>query len=112
MIRAGKVRPLVITSTQRSEVAPEIPIGTEAGVKDYAFYGWLGMFAPAATPPDVVRKVKAALDAALADPKVRERIVANGSEVGGKSTADFARQVTEDYARWGEVVKRAGIKAE
>ena len=113
MIRAGRIRPLLITSTQRSEVAPDIPVGLEAGVQGYAFYGWLGVFAPAATPPEVLRKIKSALDTTLAEPKVRERILANGSEIGGKqSSAEFARQVAEDYERWGEVVKRAGIKAD
>jgi len=113
LIKAGKVRALVISSMQRSPALPDVPIAAELGIDGFTFYGWLGMFAPPGTSADKVRSLKAALDKTLADPKVQEVILGNGAEIGGKaSTEDFVRQVKGDYERWGTVVRTANIKAE
>ena len=112
-IKGGKVRALLMTGTARSAALPDIPTATELGVPDYAFYGWLGLFAPSNTPPAALATLRKALEAALRDERFVSTVKSNGGETGERSSAsDFARQIRDDYQRWGVVARSAKIKAE
>lgn len=111
-IKAGKVRALLLTGATRSAAMPDLPTATELGVPDYAFYGWLGLFAPVNTPPAVVATLRKALEAGLRDERFQSTVKSNGGEPGDRSSmADFAKQVQDDYQRWGAVARSANIKA-
>jgi tripartite-type tricarboxylate transporter receptor subunit TctC len=112
LVREGKAAGLFVTGETRSPFLPQVPTLMESGMPDVAFYGWNGLFAPTGTPDAVVDALHAAANRALAEPAVAERIRGVGSEPGQASRADFARMVRDDHARWGEVVKRAGIRVE
>ena len=114
-IRAGKVRPLAITSSKRSPYAPDIPTMKEAGVTGYDEAGsdlWFGVFAPAGTPKPVVDRLHAELVKALATPEVSERIRAQAYDTWTLAPEEFAAFLRTDHAKWGKVVKLAGAKAE
>ena len=112
-IKGGKVRALLMTGTTRSAALPDIPTATELGVPDYAFYGWLGLFAPSNTPPAALSTLRKALEAAVRDERFVSTVKSNGGDTGERSSAsDFARQIRDDYQRWGVIARSAKIKAE
>ena len=111
-IRAGKLKPVAVTTAKRSPVMPDTPSISEAGLKDVDIGVWLGLFAPAGTPADVVARVNAEVNKVLQQADTREKLGGQSiAPVGGTAEA-FASFVREDYARWGRVVKEAGIKLE
>ncbi|MDO9434371.1 tripartite tricarboxylate transporter substrate binding protein [Hydrogenophaga sp.] len=113
MIKSGQLRALAITGPQRVESAPDIPTTTEAGIPNYVLYGWMGVFAPAGTPPAVVKQLKSALDTAITSEAFKTFVLGSGAQlIKVQSTEAFAQLVTEDYSRWGKVVKAADIKAD
>jgi len=73
---------------------------------------WVGMFAPAGTPPDVIQKLNAAVNQALASQDVKDKITAGGVSVVGGKAEDFAEFVKKDFARWGTIAKESGIKVQ
>ena len=109
-IRNGRARALGVSSSQRSNVAPDIPTIAEAGVPGYAVVQWFGVLAPAGTPPEIIAKLHSATVKALQDPQVKQRFLADGGETVGNSPEEFAAIIRADLARWGKVVKAAGIK--
>ncbi|MBR0647837.1 Bug family tripartite tricarboxylate transporter substrate binding protein [Plastoroseomonas hellenica] len=111
-VRAGQVRGLLVTGEQRSPAFPDIPTGAELGVRDFVIAAWIGLSAPRGTPPEIVQRINAAMNAALSDPAVRERITSQGDEPGGGTAAEFDALVKRDHARWGEVARAANIRAD
>lgn len=114
-LKAGKLKALATTGPARLADYPELPTMAEAGVQDMVFEGsWIGLFCPSATPREVVDRLYTAIAGLLQRPAVRESIMANSSGYlpDGRSPADFGRQVTADFARFGEAVKLAGIQPE
>ncbi len=111
-IKADQLRGILATGTARSPAFPDIPTATEQGLSDFAFNAWIGLFAPRGTPPEIVSRVSAALDEVLRDPAVRARISGQGDEPGGGTAEAFAAVVRRDHARWGEVVRASGIRAD
>jgi tripartite-type tricarboxylate transporter receptor subunit TctC len=111
-VRGGRLRALGITGTKRSAAAQEVPTIAEAGVPGYALDPWLGLFMPAKTPQDIVMKVHGEVVKILNAPELKARLGAQGIELVTNSPADFARFVREDNARWGRLIKEAGIKGE
>ena len=111
-VRAGRLKALATTGTQRSPLAPEFPTMIEAGVPGFEISAWYMVFAPKSMPRDVVQKVNAAINKAIADPELAQRLSAQGvAFVGGpvKGAEDF---LTSEVERWGRIIKAAGIKAE
>ena len=110
-VKAGRLRALAVSSVQRSPVLPDTPTFKEAG---YHIEGsaWYGFLAPAATPPDVVRKLHAALSAAIQGPATAERMRAMGVQATGTTPEAFAAILKSDYERWGAVIKASGFKAD
>jgi tripartite-type tricarboxylate transporter receptor subunit TctC len=111
-VQSGRVRALAITVARRSMVAPEIPTFAEAGFPGFEVQGWFGWLAPAATSPAIVRTLNIEINKALAEPDVRERLLALGSEPVGGPPQDFARMIKSEFERWADVIRRANIRIE
>lgn len=114
-IRAGKVRALAVTSSKRSSHAPDIPTMVEAGVTGYGEAGsdlWFGVFAPAGTPRAIVDRLNAELVKALRTPEVSERIRQQAYDTWTLTPDEFAAFLRTDHAKWGQVVKLSGYKAD
>ena len=109
-IKSGKMRALAVTAAGRSALFPALPTIAEAGVPGYDASGWNALLAPRATPRDIVLKVNQTLVGSLNSQKVREILVASGAEAIGNSPEDFARFLQREMAKWGKVVRAAGIK--
>jgi tripartite-type tricarboxylate transporter receptor subunit TctC len=110
-IRAGKLRPLAVTTSTRSEALPDIPTlgdflpGYEASI-------WFGVGAPRNTPSEIVGRLNKQINAGLADPKIKARLAEQGGTVLPGSPADFGKLIADETEKWGKVVKFAGIRAE
>jgi tripartite-type tricarboxylate transporter receptor subunit TctC len=111
-IREGRIRPLAISSLQRSPLLPEVPTLDELGVKGYEATTFTGIFAPAGVPSSTVQKLSVALHKALAVPAVRERYQAMGVEVMDMSQVQFAAFVRADYEKWQKVAREGNISVE
>jgi tripartite-type tricarboxylate transporter receptor subunit TctC len=110
-IRAGRLRPLAVTSAMRLEVLRDIPAVAEF-VPGYEASGWHGIGAPANTPREIVEKLNQEINAALADPKIKARLADIGGTVLAGSNADFGKLIADETEKWGKVVKFAGLKPE
>jgi tripartite-type tricarboxylate transporter receptor subunit TctC len=108
-IRAGRLRALAVTTANRFEALPDIPSVHEF-VGDYEASTWFGVCAPRSTPADIIDKLNREINAGLADPKIKTRLVELGGTVLAGSPADFGKLIAEDTEKWGKVVKFAGIK--
>jgi len=105
------VRALAVTAPKRLEDFPDVPTMREAGAEVDAII-WTGVFAPKATPPDIVKKLEAEFVKIGKQPDVIARLKAIGVDAIGTSTAEFTKIMTDDIARWGAVVKSSNIKIE
>ena len=112
MIKAGRLRPLAVTSRKRSPVAPELPTVIESGVPDYVVTGWYGMFVPAATPAPVVATLHAATVRALRSKEVSERLSGEAAEIVAGTPPQFAEFLKAEIAKWAGVIRKAKVKAE
>ena len=110
-IRLGKLRALAVTSSSRSPALPDLPTVGDF-VPGYEATSWFGIGAPQHTPVEIVDKLNKGIDAALIDPGMAARISDLGGTVLGGSPADFGRLMSEETAKWGKVVKFAGMKPE
>jgi tripartite-type tricarboxylate transporter receptor subunit TctC len=111
-VKGGNVRALAATTTKRSSVFPDLPTMDEAGMKGYDTSTWGGLLAPAGTPKDVIAKLNAEVDKALAAPDVREKLAAAGIEPGGGTSQHFSSFIQSEMVRWAKVAKDAGIQPE
>jgi tripartite-type tricarboxylate transporter receptor subunit TctC len=112
-VRAGRLRALAVSTAKRSPVLPELPTLQEAGVRGYEYNAWNGVFAPHATPRNVVDVTHAALQKVLADADVKRQFANQGLQPLGSATPEeFGAFVRADYERIARVVKVAGIKPE
>jgi tripartite-type tricarboxylate transporter receptor subunit TctC len=114
-IRAGKVRALAVASARRSPFAPDIPTMAESGVDGYAQAGnepWFGIFAPAGTPTVVVDRLNGAFREVLKSPDLSQVMKTQGYDVWTLDPAAFLSFIRDDHAKWGKVVKDAGLKPE
>lgn len=108
-IRAGRVRPLGVTSPRRSAVLPDVPTIAEAGVPGYEATAWWGVLVPARTPKAVVEALRDHIARALQQPDVRQRLGALGAEGVGSTPAEFGRYLREESGRWRKVIQSAGL---
>lgn len=111
-IRSGKLRALAVTGATRFPTLPEVPTVMEAGLPGYAAGQWLGVFAPARTPVDVVRKLNDEINKAVATPAVAKQLVDRGMTPTTMTPAEFAKVFAGDVRKWGDVIRTAGIKLE
>jgi tripartite-type tricarboxylate transporter receptor subunit TctC len=111
-IKGGNVRAIAVTTTARSGVLPDVPTMAEAGLKGYDTSTWGGLLAPAGTPKDVIAKLNAEANKALAAPDVREKLAAAGIEPAGGSPEQFAAFIQSEMQRWAGVAKAARVEPE
>ena len=110
-IRAGRLRPLAVTTATRAEALPDVPTmsdfvpGYEAGI-------WFGVGAPRNTPAEIVDKLNKEINAGLADRKITARLAALGSAPSPMTPADFGRFVAGEVEKWGKVIRAANIKTQ
>ena len=110
-IRAGKLRPLAVTTASRLEALPDIPTVGEF-VAGYEASGWRGLGAPKNTPADIVDKLNTEINAGLADRKMKARLAELGVTALPGSPADFNKLIAAETEKWGKVIRAANIKAE
>jgi tripartite-type tricarboxylate transporter receptor subunit TctC len=110
-IRAGKLRALAVTTAARSLVLPDVPTVAEF-VPGYEASAWFGLGAPKDTSGEIIAKLNKEINAALADPKIKAQLADMGGIELALSPADFGKLITDETAKWGKVVKFAGIKAD
>ncbi|HET7199871.1 MAG TPA: tripartite tricarboxylate transporter substrate binding protein [Burkholderiales bacterium] len=111
-IKAGKVRPLAVTTARRAGSMPELPTISESGVPGYEMALWIGVFAPAATPRDVAAKLNAEVVRIVNLPDIRDRLEGMGVEPLGNTSEQAAEWIRGEIAKYGPVVKAANIKVE
>jgi len=111
LAKDGKARALAVTGPQRSKIFPDLPTVAEAALPGYAAVLHYGIVAPAGTPRPVVDKLAAALRVAIASPDVQQRIAADGAEVMAMTPEEYAADIDREEAKWSEVVRRSGAKA-
>jgi len=109
-IKAGKLRPLAVSTAKRNPALPDVPTTGEAGVSGADSPLWFGVWAPAGTPGDVVQKISADVRRALADPGVREKLVNLGNDTMDMTPAAFAKFVREEIDSYQRIIRAAGIK--
>ena len=109
-IRSGQLRGLAVTGAKRDPVAPELPTMAEAGVPGYEVSSWHGLFVPARTPPEIVRKMSVDTIAALADPLVKSKLEQAGYMVVGSSPDELKTLLKSEVDKWSAVIKTARIK--
>jgi tripartite-type tricarboxylate transporter receptor subunit TctC len=109
-VRAGKVRALAVTTPRRSSALPDLPTVAEAGVPGYDLTIWLGLFAPAGTPREVIAKLNAELGRALNTVDMRDRLAQQGVEAQVETPEAFGAYVNDEISRWGKVVRDSGMK--
>ena len=109
-VRAGKLRALAVTSAVRSGAAPDVPTVAESGLPGYEIIGWVGVLAPAATPKEMLNKLNADIAKALQLSDLKEKFANLGAEAGSSTPEQFAAFIQSEIAKWGKVIKDAGIE--
>ncbi len=110
-IKADKLRPLAVTTTERIALLPDLPTLKEY-IPDYEASSWNGLTAPKNTPPDIIEKLNREINTAMADPKIKSRIVDLGGPPIIGPPGDFGKIIAEDTAKWAKVIQFSGAKAE
>lgn len=112
-VKSGRLRAHGVTSLERSSAAPDIPTIAEAGLPGYEAVQWYGLVAPAGTPPEIVKKLHAAVVQVLNDPEVQQRFRNGGAEpTPSESPEAYAKLIRSELKKWADVAKAAGIKPE
>src|SRR5262245_36369477 len=109
-VQSGKLRPLGLSSLKRAALTPDVPTIAESGYPGFEAMVWFGQFAPANTPPEVVRKINEDTARALRTPKMQEILASQGLEVVAGSPAEFSQRVATEITKWRKVIQDAGIK--
>jgi tripartite-type tricarboxylate transporter receptor subunit TctC len=110
--RTGKLRALAVTSLRRSEIMPEVPTVAEGGLSCFESLGWFSIFAPAATPRDIISRLNTEIAAVMRMPDMLERLKSQGVTAVGNSAAEFDKFFRDDAAKWAKVVKASGARAD
>ena len=111
-VKAGKLKAIAVTSAKRSVAAPDVPTFAESGIPDYVVDSWYGALAPSKTPPAVIARLNAAFAKVLANPQVKERLLAQGAEAAPSTATDFDRLIKDELKKWDYVIHAANIKPE
>jgi len=111
-VKSGRLRALAVASAKHTELMPDVPTMKEAGVEGVEVPLWFGLLAPAGTPREVVALLANAVSKAARDPDLRRKLHEQGAEPVGNTPEEFDRQLRDEVARWAEVVKVSGAKAD
>ena len=108
-IKGGSVKPLGVTSLQRSPLLPNVPTVAQAGAPYLEMVTWAGIVGPKGMPPAIVKKLNTAINEVLADPKVKKQFESMGSEPSIKTPDEFGAQIKADLEKWGDVIRKGRI---
>ena len=111
-VKAGKLKALAITTSQRSQLAPEIPTMQEAGVKNYDFASWFLLLAPTGVPEPIAQRIHQDVNTVLQDKAVRQRFTELGAETGSGSLPELKSFIAQEIQRYSSLVQQAGMKVE
>jgi tripartite-type tricarboxylate transporter receptor subunit TctC len=111
-VKAGKIRALAVTTAKRTPLAPDLPTIAESGLQGFDINTWFGLFVPAGTPREVVDLLHDEFVRALAEPEVREKMLALGAEPVGSTPAQFAAYIRSESAKYARIIKASGAKAD
>jgi tripartite-type tricarboxylate transporter receptor subunit TctC len=111
-LKSGRLRALAMTGAHRSPALPDIPTMVEAGVPGYEAYTWYGLLAPRATPRAIIGKLHDAVAAIVRQPDINDRLMAEGAEPVGNTPEQFGAFIKSEIAKWGNVIRAAGIRVE
>lgn len=111
-VKTGKLKALAVSTTKRSAAFPDVPTVQEAGVADFEVDSWYAMFVPAKTPKPVIDKLNKALNQVVADPEIKDKLLAQGSEAVGGTPESLGKAVAAELPKWAALVKQANIKIE
>jgi tripartite-type tricarboxylate transporter receptor subunit TctC len=112
-VKSGRLRALAVTTLRRSPGAPEIPtVAESAGIPDYEVDSWFAMFAPAKTPPAIVARLQREIARVVQLPEIREKLLQQGADAVGGSSAELERVVKSELRKWEVVIRQAGIKVD
>ena len=109
-LKSGALIPIAVPSPQRSAALPNVPTFKESGVDGVALNSWVGIVAPANTPPAIIAKLNAAANQVLRDPQVQQRLMAAGIEAVNETPADFGKAIQADASLYEKIIKEANIK--
>jgi tripartite-type tricarboxylate transporter receptor subunit TctC len=111
-VRAGKLRGIAVIGAQRSAAAPNLPTIAESGVPGFSVNNWIGLFAPAGTPNDIVRRLNAEVMKIMKLPEVARRMDVEGERFTPNTPEEFGRFIRAEVEKWEKVIKDAGLKAD
>jgi tripartite-type tricarboxylate transporter receptor subunit TctC len=111
-IKAGRLRALALVAPQRTPSLPEVPTAAEAGLKDFDITTWYGVLAPAGTPRPIVMRLNAELAKIMHAPDTKERLAGLATDVLTSTPEEFAAYLQQEIAKWGDVVRKANLKAD
>jgi tripartite-type tricarboxylate transporter receptor subunit TctC len=112
-VRAGRLRPLAVSTLKRTSILPDVPTVAEAtGLRDYEVDSWYAVFAPARTPDEAVSEMNKAIAAVVAQPAVKAKLLEQGAEGRSSTPEALGKTVSNEISQWRAVVKRANIQAE
>jgi tripartite-type tricarboxylate transporter receptor subunit TctC len=111
-VRTGKIKALAVTSAKRLASLPDVPTVAESGLPGFEYWSWMGICVPAGTPREIVSRLNRAIVGILGTPQARDWFAAQGGEPTGETPEEFAAFIKTEYARWGVVVREAGMRAE
>jgi tripartite-type tricarboxylate transporter receptor subunit TctC len=111
-VKAGKLRALAVVAPQRSAALPDVPTVAEAGLREFEVTTWYGVLAPAGTPRPIIARLNAELVKIVHSPDVKERLAATGTEPLTSTPEEFAAYIQREIAKWGDVIRKAGVKAD
>ena len=109
-VKSGKVKALAVSSAKRHAALPDVPTIQEAGIKDFETVAWFGIVAPAATPRPIINRLNAEAVKAIQLPDVNKRLIDAGSTIIGNKPEEADKFLRDEVAKWGTVVKAAGVK--
>jgi len=111
-VKSGKLRAIAVSSARRIAALPDVPTFAEAGIPGVEDETWIGIFLPAGTPPAIVQRINAAVNQALQNADMKEKLAALAFEPVGGTPQQFADYVKAEIVKWGKVVRAGNIKAE
>jgi len=111
-VRAGRLRAIAVGGPRRNPALPGLPTIGESGVPGYETYIWFGLFAPRATPANLIGQMHAAVNTSLENPELLKRLEEQGVDVVRRTTAEFAKLMEAETVKWGKVIKAANITGE
>ena len=111
-IRQNRLRALGVTSVQRAAALPDTPTIGESGLRGYDVSVWMGILAPAGTPPEIVARIHREIARIVQSPDIRERLAAQGLEAATNTPAEFSAYIEAEVAKWGRVIRQAGVTAD